>query len=158
MKSSLPWSWRPLGANLLSYAFDWPAAASSSSSFPHQLCATAPPPLPPKPKPGTIASSSSSCPAVSVISGGFSPPPEKTDVASPGRSRHQKRVVWSLDALTKRCPSGWNASDQTFESCACESVARGPGCCIADKVLGSVDDERSQCKIAPYEPPDTRSG
>ena len=63
-----------------------------SSSLPHQ---------PPPPKPGTIASSSSSCPELSVTSGGFSPPPENTEDASPGRSRHQKRVVWSFDAETR---------------------------------------------------------
>src|SRR6266550_8177686 len=73
-----------------------------SPSLDHQL---SPPPWPPAepmplplpkypvPNPGTIISSSSSCPLVSVISGGFSPPPENTDDASPGRSRDQKRVV-----------------------------------------------------------------
>lgn len=92
--------------------------------------------------PGITISSSSSWPAVSTISGGFSPPPEKTEEASPGRSRHQKRVVWSLEALTSRWPSGWKASAQTLESCACESVARGPEA-VRDEG-GSAEEERSQ--------------
>ena len=94
-----------------------------------------------------------------MTSGGFSPPPENTDDASPGRSRHQKRVVWSFDALTRMCPRGWYVSAQTFESCACESVARGPGCWEVDCVVGgSDDDDRSQCRIEPSEPPETRTG
>ena len=80
-----------------------------SPSLDHQA---SPPPWPPAeliplpkypvPNPGTMMSSSSSCPLVSVISGGFSPPPENTDDASPGRSRDQNRVVWSFDAETRR--------------------------------------------------------
>lgn len=97
--------------------------AKPSCSAPGPASSHAPPP----PKPGTNASSSSSAPAAS---GGFSPPPENTELASPGRSRHQNRVVWSLDAVTRMCPSGWNCIDHTFESCACESVARGAGCTI----------------------------
>lgn len=34
--------------------------------------------------------------------------------------------MWLFDALTNRYPRGWNAIAHTFESCACESVARGP--------------------------------
>ena len=78
---------------------------------------------------------------MSNTSGGFSPPPENTDVASPGRSLDQNRVVWSLDAVTRMWPSGWNVRLHTLESCACESVARGP--CVV-KVYGEVvDDEGS---------------
>jgi hypothetical protein len=102
-----------------------------------------------------MTSSSSSCPPVSATSGGFSPPPEKTDVASPGRSRDQKRVVWSLEALARRWPRGWKARDQTFESCAWESVARGRAVGCA-KVGSGV--ARSQWRIAPSEPPETRIG
>ena len=55
----------------------------------------------------------------------MAPPWAKTEAASPGRSRAQKRVVWSFEAETRRCPSGWKVRAQTFESCAWESVARG---------------------------------
>lgn len=156
-----------------------PGMKSSLASIAPPLCCWMPPPYdaecgisscppppqpgqppPPMPKPGTIASSSSSWPEVSVTSGGFSPPPEKTEEASPGRSRHQNRVVWSLEALTRMCPKGWKVRAQTLESCAWESVARGPGCCDASLIdeEGSEEEERSQCKIAPSEPPETSRG
>jgi hypothetical protein len=139
------------------------------------------------PKPGTTnMSSSSSCSPYASSSGaaaaGLAPPGAKTEAASPGRSRAQKRVVWSFEAETRRCPSGWNVRAQTFESCAWESVARG-GICGAGAesvaVLGDAacDDgevevvavevgvgvpgageERSQWRIAPSEPPETRIG
>jgi hypothetical protein len=117
----------------------------------------------------------------------LAPPGAKTEAASPGRSRAQKRVVWSFEAETRRCPSGWNARAQTFESCAWESVARGAICgagaenaavlgdvvCDAGEVdvaveeevvenngvdVPAVGEERSQWRIAPSEPPETRIG
>lgn len=63
--------------------------------------------------------------------------------------------------------------DQTFESCACESVARGVTCGViapagvpltgaltAGASIGraSAAAERSQCRTAPSEPPETRIG
>ena len=56
---------------------------------------------------------------------GLAPLGAKLEAASPGRERAQKRVVWSFEAETRRCQSGWNAVAQTFESCGWESVARG---------------------------------
>ena len=50
------------------------------------------------------------------------------EAASAGRSRAQKRVMWSFDADASTWTSGWNVSAQTFESCAWESVARGEIC------------------------------
>ena len=63
--------------------------------------------------------------------------------------------MWSFEALTRRCPRGWNASDQTLESWACERVARGGdiGC---EKDGSGV--ARSQCRTAPSEPPETSRG
>lgn len=63
---------------------------------------------------------------------------------NPGRPRDQKRVVWSLDAEQRMCPSGWNARDHTFESCANSSVSLG---------IGSGMD---QWMMEPSEPPETR--
>lgn len=63
----------------------------------------------------------------------------------PGLPLLQNRVVWSLLALTSRCPSGWYASDHTFESCANSSVSFG---------CASGSD---QCRIEPSEPPETRT-
>jgi hypothetical protein len=116
----------------------------------------------------------------------LAPPAAKTEAVSPGRSRAQNRVVWSLEAETRRCPSGWNVRAQTFESCAWESVARGGICgagaesaavlgdmvCDAGEVVvvaaedglvenigvPAVGEERSQWRIAPSEPPETRIG
>ena len=86
--------------------------------------------------------------------------------------------MWSFDAEMSTWTSGWNISAQTFESCAWESVARG-GICGAgaesamydvgevaapddDGAVGyfggvpAVGEERSQWRIAPSEPPETR--
>lgn len=98
-----------------------------------------------------------------MTSGGFSPPPENTDEASPGRSRHQNRVVWSFEAETRMWPKGWKASAQTLESWACESVARGPGWVAvmegrSSDVGGADAADMSQWRIAPSEPPETSIG
>ena len=57
---------------------------------------------------------------------------------------------------------GWYIIDQTLESWACESVARGPVCILGadgpDDGSGMAAAERSQCRTAPSEPPDTRTG
>jgi len=94
--------------------------------------------------------------------------------------------VWSFEAETRRWPSGWKVRAQTFESCAWESVARGGICgtgaeragpaCDAGEVVvpavveddgavgkfgagvPAVGEERSQWRMAPSEPPDTRMG
>jgi len=50
------------------------------------------------------------------------------EAASAGRSRAQKRVMWSFDADTSTWMSGWNVGAQTFESWAWESLARGGIC------------------------------
>ena len=50
------------------------------------------------------------------------------EAASAGRSRAQKRVMWSFDADTSTWTSGWNVGAQTFESWAWESLARGGIC------------------------------
>lgn len=76
-------------------------------------------------------------------------------MASPGRSRDQKRVVWSLEAVTRRWPSGWKAIDQTLESWAWDRVARGEEVVCAKEGSGAA---RSQCMTAPSEPPETRRG
>jgi hypothetical protein len=115
----------------------------------------------------------------------LAPPGAKTDAVSPGRSRAQKRVVWSLEAETRRWPSGWKVRAQTFESCAWERVARGGiwgAGTVRPSVVGEVDaevwegegvgvvteglgvgvqavgEERSQWRMAPSEPPETRIG
>jgi hypothetical protein len=122
----------------------------------------------------------------------LAPPGAKEDAASPGRSRAQKRVVWSLEAETRRWPRGWNVSAQTFESCAWESVARGGTwgagaenaagpvvllvllvvlvlLWVCERVVvgpegkfgmgvPAVGEERSQWRMAPSEPPETRIG
>lgn len=142
------------------------------------------------PKPGTArSSSSSSCSPSASSSGpaaaGLAPPGAKTDAVSPGRSRAQKRVVWSFEAETRRWPSGWKVRAQTFESCAWESVARGGICGAGAGIVGpcgevawdadadagevtwvgnigvdvpGVGEERSQWRMAPSEPPETRMG
>jgi len=68
-----------------------------------------------------------------------------------------------LLAETRRWPREWNERAQTFESCAWESVARGVG--VLEEfgegtivVGGEEEEERSQCRIAPSEPPETRIG
>jgi hypothetical protein len=113
----------------------------------------------------------------------LAPPGAKTDAVSPGRSRAQKRVVWSLEAETRRWPSGWKVRAQTFESWAWERVARGgiwgagavstPGVVeegevevwevegvevVAEELVPGVGEERSQWRMAPSEPPETRMG
>jgi len=100
------------------------------------------------------------------------------EAASAGRSRAQKRVMWSFDADTSTWTSGWNVSAQTFESCAWESIARGEICGAGaesavydagevaapddDGAVGcfggvpAVGEEKSQWGIAPSETPETR--
>jgi len=45
------------------------------------------------------------------------------------------------------CPSGWKTSAQTFESCACESAARGPAGMLSvvvpveDRAFGTAGGE-----------------
>ena len=54
---------------------------------------------------------------------------------------------------------GWKVSDQTLESWAWERVARGPGWVEAGwEGRGSEEEERSQCRMDPSEPPETRTG
>jgi hypothetical protein len=93
--------------------------------------------------------------------------------------------VWSFEAETRRWPKGWKVRAQTFESCAWESVARGAICgagavgpsavgegvweeeevVVGAVVVGNggagvpgVGEERSQWRMAPSEPPETRMG
>jgi hypothetical protein len=89
-----------------------------------------------------------------------------------------------LEAETRRWPRGWKVRAQTFESCAWERVARGgiwgagavgPGVfgdavweveeVLVVEAVGSVGvgilaagEERSQWRMAPSEPPETRMG
>jgi hypothetical protein len=40
--------------------------------------------------------------------------PAAAGLALPGRSRAQKRIVWSFEAETRRCPSRWNIRARTL--------------------------------------------
>ena len=99
---------------------------------------------------------------------------------SVGRLRAQKQVMWSFDVEISMWTGGWNVSDQTFESCAWESIAQGGICgagaesavydacaVAAPEDDGAVEyfrgvpafgEERSQWRIMPSEPLEMRIG